>query len=100
MQLNTQIATIGHTFPHYRATKEVELDSDLTEFDEEILEIISVHQPIMAKYIASQLALTHRFTYSISEIESRLFKALSNYVIQDKYFRWLLRYEGMEDQTR
>jgi len=100
MQLNTQIATMGHTLPHYRATQEIELDSDLTEFDEEILEIISVHQPIMTKYIASQLALTHRFTYSISEIDSRLFTALFNYVIQDKYFRWALRYEGMEDQTR
>ena len=94
MQLNSQIAPIGHAVHYYQASKEVELDSSLTEFDEDILEVISVHQPIMARYIASHLTLRHKFLYKIGDINSRLTKTLSNYLTRDKYFRWSLRHAG------
>src|SRR6188768_1777901 len=95
MQTISRIANAGNAFPYYGVIKEVKLDSVLTEFDEEILEVISVYQPIMTKHIASQLALNYKFTYSIKEINSRLVEALSKYLTHDEFFRWSLRYEGM-----
>ena len=86
MQLNSP-------FPYYQT---ILLSSDLTELDEEILVAIGVYQPIMAKHIASQLSIKHKSTYSRKDINSRLFKTLSSYLIQDEYFRWSLRYEDME----
>jgi len=80
-------------FPYYQS---VLLSSDLTELDEEILVIIGVYQPITARHIASQLALKRKLSYTRKDINSRLFKILSNYLIQDEYFRWSLRYEDME----
>jgi len=95
MQLNSQIVNTSHTFTNYNATKELESHSYLTEFDEEILEVVTVHQPIMTMYIASQLALKNKRTYNIMDINSRLFTALANYITQDKTCRWSLRYQGI-----
>ena len=90
MQLNS---TIAHAFPYYQT---VFLSSALTELEEEILLTIGVYQPIAARHIVSQLALKHKFLYSRRDINSRLYKTLSKYLIQDEYFRWSLRYEGSE----
>jgi len=86
MQLNSNIV---HTFPY----QSVSLSSALTELDKEILLILALHQPIMAKHIASQLSINRKSTYSRRDINSRLFKGLSIYVIQDAYFRWSLRHD-------
>jgi hypothetical protein len=83
----------AHAFPYYQS---VLLSSDLTELDEEILVAIGVYQPITARHIASQLALKHKISYSRKDINSRLFKTLSKYLVQDEYFRWSLRYEDTE----
>ena len=92
MQLASNTA---HAFPYYQT---VLLGSDLTEYDQQILEIITEYlpRPITAKRIASLLSARHKFTYSRRDINRRLFRALSNYVIQDEYFRWSLRYDGIE----
>src|SRR3954449_13032232 len=83
----------ANVFPYYQS---VLLNSDLTELDEEILVIIGVYQPITARHIASQLALKHKLSFSRKDVNSRLFKTLCKYLIQDEYFRWSLRYEGIE----
>jgi len=90
MQLASNIA---HVSPYYST---VVLGSALTELDDDILEIISVHQPIMTRHIASLLSGRHQSYYSRRDINSRLFKTLSNHLIQDDYFRWSLRHGGME----
>jgi hypothetical protein len=92
MQLNSNTA---HAFPYYQT---VSFGSDLTEYDEEILEVITEHlpKPIMAKRIASRLSIKNKSTYSRRDINRRLFKTLSKYVTQDEYFRWSLRYRGLE----
>jgi hypothetical protein len=90
MQLNTNIA---QAYPYYQT---VLLSSALTELDEEILVTIGVYQPIMTKHIAAQLASKNKLSYSRKDINSRLFKTLSNYLVQDEYFRWSLRYEHVE----
>jgi hypothetical protein len=83
----------AQAFPYYQS---VLLGSDLTELDEEILVVIGVYQPLTARHIASQLALKHKIFYSRKDINSRLFKSLSKYLIQVEYFRWALRYEDTE----
>ena len=90
MQLNSNIA---RKFPYYQTGL---LSSALPQLDEDILLIIGMHQPVMAKHIAAQLSIKHKHTYSRRDINSRLFKSLTNFLIQDEYFRWSLRYEGTE----
>ena len=81
----------ANVYPYYQS---VLLRPDLTELDEEILMIVSVYQPITARYIALQLFAKYKFTYTRRNINNRLYKTLSKYVTQDEYFRWSLRYDG------
>jgi len=62
----------------------------LTDFDEEILEIISVKQPIKAIHIANILSIKQETNFRRTDINRRLYNILRVYVEQDEFFQWSL----------